>query len=253
MQTDTTTFVSFLLDETGSMEDIKDDTIGGFNQYLASLRQPESGQVEFTLVKFDSNRIDKVYVGTPINDVQPLTKDTYKPGAATPLIDAAVKILRATDEALQKRTDSPRVLVVIQTDGHENASREYSLAHLQDLIKEKTALGWQFVFLGAGIDAFSQASSWGISASNALSYRRGNSQATFHALSVNTTVFRSSGAAAHLTFSPQQRQTVGDEHHAQPLLPTQAPVSITQPQGAQVPAKPGPIVDDFTFEEDVAP
>ena len=246
MPNDTVTFVSFLLDETGSMEGIKDDTIGGFNQYLTSLQQPGQGRVEFTLIKFDSNKIDKVYVGVPIADVQPLTKDTYKPGASTPLIDAAVKIIRATETALQNRTDSPKVLVVIQTDGQENASREHRLTDLQGLIKDKTAAGWQFVFLGAGIDAFSHASVLGIPTSNALSYDRHTSKATFEALSTNTATFRTSGGTGSLSFSPEQRHAVGDQHHQEPLPPSADPV----PQAVPALKAIHPIVEDFTLEKD---
>jgi hypothetical protein len=220
------TLVSFLLDETGSMESIKDDTIGGFNRYLASLQAPDAGTVEFTLVKFDSNKIDKVYVGVPVGEAQPLTTETYRPGAATPLIDAAVKLIKATEEALTQHTASPRVLLVIQTDGHENASREYTLTDLQDLIKAKTAAGWHFVFLGAGIDAFTQVASWGIPTSNTLSYGREHSDATFQALSTNTHLFLTSGAAQTLEFNAGQRQEAGDAYHRAAQPPTHTGVPI---------------------------
>src|SRR5438105_2772073 len=85
-ENDQRTLVTFLLDETGSMESIKDDTIGGFNSYLNSLRA-ESASIDFTLIKFDSRRIEKVCVAVPVAQVAELTTASYHPGASTPLID----------------------------------------------------------------------------------------------------------------------------------------------------------------------
>lgn len=150
---ETSKFVSFLLDETGSMQSIKGDTIGGFNAYVETLRK-DGGEIAFSLVNFNSNRTRSRYVAKPIEKIQPLTKRNYRPAAATPLIDASVKIVNSTADAVKKRGDEPRVLVVIQTDGYENVSVEYTAADLASLIKEKTAAGWQFVSLGAGLDAF---------------------------------------------------------------------------------------------------
>jgi hypothetical protein len=85
--TDPRTLVTFLLDETGSMESIKDDTIGGINSYLGSLKA-EAAPIDFTLIKFDSRRIEKVCVAVPVSQVAELTMESYQPGASTPLIDA---------------------------------------------------------------------------------------------------------------------------------------------------------------------
>ncbi len=147
-----TTFVSFLLDETGSMSSIKDDTIGGFNSYVETLKK-DGDDILFSLVSFNSSKTERRYVAEPIQGVPPLTEDDYVPNAMTPLIDAAVKIIKATDEAVQARDDDPNVVIVMQTDGAENVSVEYTTADLAAEVKEKEAAGWQFVFLGAGMDA----------------------------------------------------------------------------------------------------
>lgn len=208
-----TTLVTFVLDETGSMQSIKDDTIGGFNSYLDSLRDETHGKVEFTLVKFDSNKIEKVYVGAPIASVEPLNGHTYRPGAATPLIDACYKSIKATEEAVAKREDSPSVLCVLQTDGQENASTEYSFKDLAGLIKEKENAGWVFVFLGAGIDAYDiGVDKLGLSVSNTMSYGRENSRAAFAAMASNTTAYRSTGMAASMAFSTGQKSAAGDAY-----------------------------------------
>ncbi|MCG8378351.1 MAG: VWA domain-containing protein, partial [Proteobacteria bacterium] len=174
------TFVSFLLDETGSMQEIKDDTVGGFNAYVETLQKGD-GDIVFSLVSFNSNMTERRYVAEPIAKVEPLTDDTYQPRAMTPLIDAAVKIIKATDEAVSKRKDKPNVVVVMQTDGQENVSVEYTNADLAALIKEKDQAGWQFVFLGAGLDAFAAAREAGImiDAQQVVAYDKRKSKAVF--------------------------------------------------------------------------
>lgn len=202
------TVVSFLLDETGSMQSIKDDTIGGFNSYLDALSD-DSNQYEFTLVKFDSNKTEKVCVGVPIAEAPRLTSDNYIPGAATPLIDAAYKLIKATEKVVKKR--KVNVLVVIQTDGFENASREHTRTDLAALIKEKTEKGWTFAYVGAGIDAFEEAGRLGISRGSTMSYK--DSGETFTSLAINTKSFGATGMSASMNFTPKQRADSGDEYH----------------------------------------
>jgi len=206
-----TTYVSFLLDETGSMHEIKDDTVGGFNSYVETLQKSED-DIVFSLVSFNSNETRVRYVAEWIQDVTPLTADDYNPNAGTPLIDAAVKIIKATDEAVLDRGDEPNVVVVIQTDGQENVSVEYTQADLASLIKEKTAAGWQFMFLGAGLDAFDAAQRAGmhLDASNVVSYARNRSRQVFDSTAANISDFAASGDALSLSYSPMQREEVGD-------------------------------------------
>src|SRR5262249_31143316 len=138
--TDQRTLVTFLLDETGSMESIKDDTIGGVNFYLRFLKA-EAAPVDFMLVKFDNRRIEKGCGTGSVLEVAELTTESYQPGASTPLIDAAYKTIKAVEKSLNG--SNPKVVVCIQTDGHENASTEHTWNELNALIKEKTAAGWQ--------------------------------------------------------------------------------------------------------------
>lgn len=230
--TDKTTVISFLLDETGSMQSIKDDTIGGFNAYLDGLTG--DSPIEFTLVKFDSNKIEQACVGVPIADVERLNAENYRPGAMTPLIDAAYKTITATRDLVAKRDDDPLVIVVIQTDGHENASTEHTNVELAALIKELTAKGWQFVFLGAGIDAYDQAGKWGISQDTTVSYARAKSSATMDSLRETTHAYMHSGGAQAMSFSASQRQKMGEDKR-----PTTAKPKKTTTK----------IVDDLTLGE----
>ena len=225
-----TTFVSFLLDETGSMQSIKDDTVGGFNAYLETLQKDGDG-ILFSLVSFNSSRTQKRYVAEPIGKVHPLTDDDYQPGAMTPLIDAAVKIIKATDEAVSRRDDDPNVVIVMQTDGQENVSVEYTTADLAALIKEKEAAGWQFVFLGAGLDAFAAAREAGIhiAAAQVVAYDRKRSHEVFAATAQNVQAFAKSGKKEKLRYSRKQRADVGDQYADQYLDPTAPPSRSSTP------------------------
>lgn len=234
-----TTVVSFLLDETGSMSTIKDDTIGGFNNYVEGLRK-SGEEFEFSFVKFDSNHTTKVHVGVPITDVLPLTPETYQPGAMTPLIDAAVKIIRATEESVKER--DVNVVVVIQTDGHENSSTAHTTQDLAELVKEKTAEGWEFVFLGAGIDAFSIAQQYGISAANSLSYDRQTSAQTFDSLTSNTVAYASTGVRTSLNFDDGQRQASGDKFHQADPVPAKNDSRVSEKK-----RRPSSLVDDISL------
>lgn len=220
MSDNKTTFVSFLLDETGSMQSIKDDTIGGFNGYVEALKG-DCAEILFSLVSFNSSETRRRYVAEPVARVAPLTAAEYQPRAMTPLIDAAVKIIRATDEALRARGDDPNVVVVMQTDGQENVSVEHTAADLALLVKEKEAAGWQFVFLGAGLDAFEAARTAGvhIPAGQVMSYGRERSAAAFASIADNTRRFAESGDADFLSFSKEQREDAGDRYAEGHLAP----------------------------------
>jgi len=105
-----------------------------------------------------------------LRDVPRLTTETYLPRAYTPLIDACVEAIKTTEELVALAQGSPRVVVVFQTDGEENASRQHQLADLVDLTKRRTAEGWQFIYLGANIDAYKTARTFGITDAATVAY-----------------------------------------------------------------------------------
>lgn len=200
-----TTLITFILDETGSMQSIKDDTIGGFNEFLEQMRRQE-GATRFTLIKFDSNRLAVVHRAVPITAVPDLTDETYQPGAATPLIDACMVGIHAAEEAAGP---GDQVSIVIQTDGRENASTHYLNGDLATKVKEKTNLGWMFTFLGAGIDAFAQAEQIGIDADHTLRYGRSRSRDAFRATASKNQRFMMESASA--CFMPEEREAARDD------------------------------------------
>ena len=208
----TTKYVSFLLDETGSMNNIKEDTIGGFNEYVDTLKK-DGDDIAFSLVSFNSNGMKSRYTAESIDAVPPLTNDNYQPTAATPLIDAAVKVIKATAKVVKKRKNDPLVLVVIQTDGYENASRRHTTADLAALVKKKTDAGWEFVFLGAGLDAFEAARSVGfrIDREKTVQYDRAYSREVFRETAENSVEFLKTRKRDSLNYSPRQRAKVRDK------------------------------------------
>lgn len=245
------TFVSFLLDETGSMQSIKDDTVGGFNAYVETL-QKGGANIIFSLVSFNSSVTQKRYVAEPIGKIEPLTDANYQPRAMTPLIDASVKIINATAEAVQKRDDDPNVVIVMQTDGQENVSVEYTNADLAALIKEKDAAGWQFVFLGAGLDAFAAAREAGImiDAQQVVAYDKKRSHEVFAATAANVQAFAATGQADALHYTQQQRVRVGDQYTDQYLdsnagLSQEPPASKKKKKRFEKKDQPSSTVDDI--------
>lgn len=148
----------FLLDRSGSMENTRDDTIGGFNAFVAD--QKALGGT-LTLIQFD-HEYTVLYENKPIGEVEPLTHETFQPRGSTALLDA---IGRAIKEC---RSQTPTF--VIFTDGLENASYTYTKAHIKDLVEDRKNSGWEFVYLGANQDAFAEAGSIGIAPQGTMNY-----------------------------------------------------------------------------------
>lgn len=138
------------------MESCWDDTIGGFNSFLND-QKALGGSL--TLIQFDHEYTETA--SAKIEDIKPLTRETYKPRGSTALLDAI-------GQAIKSATGTPSV--VILTDGHENASTKFTRAHIHDLIEQKTKDGWTFAYLGANQDAFAEAGSIGISAKCTMNY-----------------------------------------------------------------------------------
>lgn len=161
----------FILDRSGSMETCRADTIGGFNAFL---RDQQAMGGTLSLIQFD-HEYQVTFGPKPIGDVEPLTTETFQPRGSTALLDA---IGRTIKEATVQNPS-----VVILTDGQENASRDYTKAHIKDLIEQKTKDGWTFAYLGANQDAFAEAGSMGIPAGCTMNYDVRNTPVAFRALS----------------------------------------------------------------------
>ena len=216
MNDDTKTLVTLLLDRSGSMQSIRDDTVGAINAWLSELRKAEN-EMRFSLVMFDGYRygmdLQKIHVAVPIRDVPDLAESQYEPRGNTPLIDAACTTIRAVRESLANRDDEVKVVFAIQTDGFENASRENTWKDLRALVNECEAHDWQFNFMGCGIDAYGQGERMGIKLERTLSYGRNpvHSRASFHEAAKNVREY-SDGMVRSSEFSVKQKLRSGDDY-----------------------------------------
>ncbi len=161
----------FILDRSGSMSGLEDDTIGGFNGMLQ--KQKDTGaDINVTTVLFD-DQIDVIHDRFPIDIVEPLTSGDYFVRGCTALLDAvgeAVHKIENVQNHLPKDHKATKVIFVITTDGHENSSKRYSYSEIKKTIEAKKELGWEFLFLGANIDAVGEAEKLGISRNRAVTY-----------------------------------------------------------------------------------
>lgn len=151
----------FILDRSGSMRGLEADTIGGFNSMIA--RQKE-GSTLVTTVLFNT-RFATIHDSVPIDEIAELTEDDYFPRGSTALLDAVGKTIGniMDKQHEQKASQRPeKTIVVIITDGYENASRLYDYNMIKDLVQKQSDLGWEFLFLGAKIDAFAEGRRLGI-------------------------------------------------------------------------------------------
>lgn len=161
----------FILDRSGSMAGLETDTIGGFNSTLEAQSKLE-GETMVSTILFD-NQFEELHDRINLSDIRPLTSEQYFVRGSTALYDAvAMGIRKISNVQLAVKTNAcaDKVIIVIITDGYENSSRETSAVMLKKMIKEKRAEGWEFIFMGANIDATLAAGEIGISASHAANY-----------------------------------------------------------------------------------
>ena len=165
------TEIVFLLDRSGSMGGLESDTIGGFNGFIEKQRQQE-GDTIVTAVLFD-DRYELLWNGIDAVKAK-LTEEDYFVRGCTALLDAVGKTILDVGYRLAKTDENKRpgkVIFVITTDGLENASREFTYEKVRELIRhQQEKYSWEFIFLGANIDAVKEADSMGIAMDNAYSF-----------------------------------------------------------------------------------
>ena len=181
----TTTRIAFLLDRTGSMASIREDVIGGYNTFLAEQRDLEEDECPYSITQFDTSGFDTEQY-TDIRDAPALSLDTYVPRAGTNLLDAVARVIGVTEQM----PDAGRTLVVVYTDGEENASRETTKEQLKTLVESKRALGWDFVFIGADIDAFAEAGQFGFDGSQSYSTLKADTAGTWSSVTSSISAYR---------------------------------------------------------------
>lgn len=176
--------VGLVLDESGSMQNIAAETISSLNEYIKSLcAEPVKVQLSLTMFSTSSDgsaELRPYCTNKDVKDVSEITSRTYQPRGFTPLYDAVGSTITSLEVP-----EGFTALFVILTDGHENASREYTKEKVADLIKGKEADGWRFIFMGADLSAMDAAhmgAAMGMHANSTMSYAKVNTRGTTQSL-----------------------------------------------------------------------
>ena len=163
----------FILDRSGSMSGLESDTIGGFNAMIAKQKRKE-GEALVSTVLFDNDSV-VIHDRVPIREVQPMTEREYFTRGCTALLDAvggAIHHIGNVHKYARKEDVPEKTMFIITTDGYENASKHYDYEKVRKMIeRQKEKYGWEFLFLGANIDAAAEAKRFGISADRAVNYK----------------------------------------------------------------------------------
>jgi hypothetical protein len=208
------THVTFVLDSSGSMAKIEDDTKGGFNIFLEEQRE-EEGTATVTLYAFNSS-VKLMYQDRPIEDAPTLDNENYKPGGKTALHDAILRAVEETAaqiEALATSEQPDNVIIVTLTDGKENASETP-----QDIVRERVETrrendDWEFLFIGANQDAALTADQMGMDQNNSLnmSHSGEGAEEAYRSTSKSVSRARQEGSTGGYTEADRQRQQDADD------------------------------------------
>ena len=167
------TEIVFILDRSGSMSGLEADTIGGFNSMIDKQKK-ENGEALISTILFD-NVSEVIHDRVPVQKVEPMTDKDYSVRGCTALLDAiggAIHHIGNVHKYARNEDVPEHTLFVITTDGMENASRRYDSETVKKMIeRQKEKYGWEFLFLGANIDAVETASHFGIGADRAVNYQ----------------------------------------------------------------------------------
>lgn len=192
--------VYILLDRSGSMSTLWNEAIGSINGYVDELKN--SDKVHFAV--FDSVSHDVIRDGK-VKDWTDVTADEVSPRGGTPLYDSCGKIMAVAEEANAKKT-----VLVVMTDGYENASHEHTQASIKAKVKQFEEKGWEVLFLGANFDSVEAVSgSVGVMASKTMNIGAGNMMDAMRSLSSYTTAYASTGAAINFTNEDKMKAVSG--------------------------------------------
>ena len=197
------TKIFVVLDRSGSMDSCKNDTIGGFNTFVKNQKDIKADTAFLSLYQFDHEYLIS-FENKPISQVENLNQETFTPRGNTALLDA----IGRTINSIQANKDET-IIVVIITDGEENASHEFSKDKINKMINEKKELGWEFVFLGANQDAIKSAANIGIGPNSSLTYSANKSKEAWTSVSAAIERTRSTPMAARsaIAFTSEERNT----------------------------------------------
>lgn len=188
----------FILDRSGSMGGLESDTIGGFNSMLEKQRA-QAGEARVTTVLFD-HHYEKIHDRVPLDRVKPLSSKEYFVRGNTALLDAmgrTIHEMALIQKALPREAKAGKVIFVITTDGLENASRMYTREQVKAMVeKEKEKYGWEFLFLGANMDAVAEAKSFGIGQDRSVTFQNDGAGVSLNYQVVSETITKMRCSAA---------------------------------------------------------
>ncbi len=167
------TEIVFILDRSGSMGGLEADTIGGYNSLVEKQKAERDGEVYISTILFD-DRSEVLHDRLPLEKLEPMTKKDYYVRGCTALLDAlggAIHHISKIHKKMKEEDRPTKTLFIITTDGQENSSRKYTYEKVKKLVeKQQKKHNWEFLFLGANMDAISEAGRFGIRADRAVNY-----------------------------------------------------------------------------------
>lgn len=200
--------ITVVLDRSGSMQSIREDTIGGLNAFFADQKKEEGNDI-ISMIQFD-NAYEIVFECVELEHVVDITEETFVPRGGTALLDAMGRTINTTKarlDALDEDKKPEKVIFIIITDGNENASREFTREQVFSMVTERTEKSdWHFIYLGANQDAIAVGRNIGISRDSAITYTSRKTRSTYKNLS-RTVGSRKRGESMKMySFSPIERK-----------------------------------------------
>jgi len=183
--------IIFVIDESGSMQGTESDVIGGFNNFIEQQKTEHQGKITVSLYKFNSTW-SRILNDLPIEEIRPLTNGDYTPGGLTALYDTignAITDIENQTSYTKREYKASMVMMVVITDGQENASREYDSRKIKQMIQElEQSENWQFIYLGADLNNFADAEILGLK--NKVSSKKKDMRKKFDVISDHSIRFR---------------------------------------------------------------
>jgi uncharacterized protein YegL len=169
--------IALVVDRSGSMESVRDDTIGGINTFIQKHKEDKNGEIRVTIAQFDNEyKVVKDFV--EIGEIKKFSRNNFRPRNSTALLDAIGKTVDdlGVKLASMKEEERPsKVIVGIITDGQENSSREYNVDDIRSRIShQQEVYSWEFIFMGADLNSVDVASSYGFNPSTCMAYDKRN-------------------------------------------------------------------------------
>lgn len=208
------TLIAVVLDRSGSMQTLRESTVAGLNQFLRGQREL-AGATQLHFVQFD-DRYEIKQNFRDLREVPELTQNDFEPRGSTALLDAIGRTIKDVGAVLAATPEAKRptkVIFVIQTDGQENASKDYDYAQIQQMIgHQRDKYSWEFVFLGANQDAIASGGMLGIAAGSSISYNSNpdSTRKTFQVVNRSLGSYRA-GIATNAVFASAARNYVSND------------------------------------------